>query len=76
MKTIVIHDSCGERPLKFFIVDGDKTHLHGVYVNQAEVSEEAEQEVIDIIENNESFDSFPTESVDSDTVVITVGFIP
>ena len=47
-----------------------------MYVGQAEVSEEAEQEVIDIIENNESFDSFPTESVDSDTVVITVGFIP
>lgn len=76
MKTIVIHDSCGERPLKFFIVDGDKTHLHGVYVGQAGVAEEAEEEVISIIENTESFDAFPIIAVDSDTVVITVGFIP
>ncbi len=76
MKTIVIHDSCGERPLKFFIVDGDKTHLHGVYVGQAGIAEEAEAEVIEIIESAESFDSFPIIAVDSDTVVITVGFIP
>lgn len=36
MKTIVIWDTCGEEDIKFFVVDGDKSHLDRVYINASE----------------------------------------
>lgn len=33
MKTIIIYDQCGQCSIEFAIVDGDKSHLNGVYLN-------------------------------------------
>ncbi len=33
MNTIIIFDQCGESAVTFFVVDGDFSHLHEVYLN-------------------------------------------
>lgn len=32
-RTIMIWDQCGQEPLSFVILEGDYTHLDGVYIN-------------------------------------------
>ena len=34
MKTLIIFDSVGQDELRYVIVDGDRSQLQGVYVNQ------------------------------------------
>ena len=92
MKTIVIWDSCGEEPLKFFVVYEDKSHLNGCYINGAH--EEAVDELYTILGYNEDgipkvemLSEFPINELgyldDNDVMlfdplvkVITCGFIP
>lgn len=33
MKTVLIYDQLLEEPLKFLVVDGDRSHLNDCYIN-------------------------------------------
>lgn len=81
MKTIVIWDN-GECDLKFFTVDKDISHLHGVYVNGGN-EEKLEDELMALTWNEEDqeavpmLDTFPIEVAgQQDTKVIVAGFLP
>jgi hypothetical protein len=46
MKTVVIWDSMGQDNVKFFIVEGDYSHLNNVYINSGETEKEDELEAL------------------------------
>jgi len=83
MKTIVIWDQCGQEPIKFFILKGDKTHLDGIYINNAEQDPELQEELTDMVFDESGntimkmYKKFPMQTVRRpDTKVITCGFLP
>ncbi len=89
MKTVLIYDQL-DSSLKFFVLDGDYSHLNGVYINQYVEDEKAQKatdtkqdELTDLIyvpETGEfkhsALDEFPTQAVREGATVIVAGFLP
>lgn len=83
MKTILIYDQCGERPIEFYILDGDYTHLDGIYVNHSNHDENLRDELANLLYDEQTGDSlltpetnFPTYEVKKGALVIVAGFLP
>lgn len=89
MKTVLIYDQL-DSSLKFFVLDGDYSHLNGVYINQyiedkkAQKAAEAKQDELNdlmyVPETGEfkhtALDEFPTQAVREGAIVIVAGFLP
>ena len=79
MNTIFIYDE-SYAEIRFFVLDGDYSHLEGVYINTCEDKERVE-ELDDIIFDEdgdfkiELYDRFPVDKVKPDTKVIVCGLI-
>lgn len=78
MQTIIIYDQCGEAPLSFYVVDSDRSHLDGTYVNKTENNEANETELLSIVEDEELTGTFhfPEGEMGPETKVIICGFLP
>jgi hypothetical protein len=83
MKTIFIFDSFGEDDIRFFVLEGDYTHLDKTFLNQANGIEENQDELNGILAYDvttgkpkvEMLTNFPL-PVTSEDAVIVVGFLP
>lgn len=82
MKTIVIYDQLLEQPVKFFVLEGDYTHLDNVYINSANGDEALMDEVQNIVYDEDGrckitmLDAFPVLDRAVSYAVIVCGFIP
>jgi len=86
MKTIFIYDQCCQEDIKFFVLDGDYSHLDKIYINESSDTEEEEQKQDELNAllfdpDNGQFkllliDSFPIDEINKDNIIITVGFYP
>lgn len=81
MKTVIIWDNL-EANLKFIVVDGDKSHLDRVYINQAYVDAQLQDELSVVIYNQDTYepivdflDVFPV-LFGLEVKVIVAGFLP
>jgi len=81
MKTVMIFDDC-QAELKFYIFDGDLSHLHEVYFNS--FGDEKEDELQDLIYNDQgeelSIDPVTieqaTQAIRDGAILIVCGFVP
>lgn len=82
MKTVVIWDSCGVEPIRFFVVNRDLEHLNGKFYGSVDCSEEDGQEVSNLVYTDsgeqyvEMMDSFPVDAVKAGAKVIVCGYMP
>ena len=92
MKTVVIWDTCGESNIRFFVLDGDFSHLNNVYFNSYIEGDEGYEVKLDELETIVCDDGFKATLLDSFPVhifkpssifiepeevkVITVGMTP
>ena len=86
MKTVIIFDQCGDAAVKFLVVNGDLSHLNGVYINAATVDRKKEDELLHVIYRYNdageyidavpTLDAFPVQEVKDGASVIVCGFIP
>ena len=88
MRTIFIYDQCCQDDVKFFILDGDYSHLDGIYINAVydndndNEKEQKQDELNALLFDNEGqlkqslIDSFPVAEINKMDKVITVGFYP
>jgi hypothetical protein len=53
MKTVIFWDTCGQDPLSFFIVDGDYSHLDGIFINHYKQSQELQDALNGLIHNED-----------------------
>lgn len=81
MNTIFIYTLGQEYPLKFFVLEGDYSHLNGCMIGACGTEEEQE-ELEDILDFDATgntkvtmLDTFPVDLVTPDTKVIEVGFL-
>ena len=82
MQTVVIWDSC-DASLRFFVVDRDLSHLHGLYVNCVGNTEAQDLEISMLVYDQESGKQitemtaeFPVDAVRAGASVIVCGFLP
>ena len=78
MKTVIIYDDC-EANLRFFLVEGDLSHLDGKYVNGDATQTEADEIMKHTLDPETGhclphLEHFPVAELFS--VVIVCGFIP
>ena len=73
--TIIIYDQC-DANLKFYVAEGDLHHLDGVYVNQEDGDEAKEAQLIELTDNLDPYDHFPTQYLDATVDVIVTGWLP
>jgi len=87
MKTIVIWDTCCESNIQFFILDGDYSHLNGLYLNTSPDDKEMEaalDELNELVYGEPDGEypivqmliEFPPMSADENYKVIVAGFLP
>ena len=82
MKTVLIYDQLLEEPLKFLVVDGDRSHLNDCYINSMDCTDEQADEINSLIfkEDWRYVDGFtqvfPTDAVVNGAKVVVIGFIP
>lgn len=82
MKTIVIWDQCGEEPVQFFTLDGDYSHLYGVYINNSDEDEQLVAELTELVYGDNGYNFPLTKDIplklmqDSDNKIIVAGFLP
>lgn len=77
-KTVVIWDKC-EGELMYFVTEKNTSGLDGKYVNDASVSEEEEERILNLLSDSDETlmsNTFPVEEVRNGADVIAVGFIP
>lgn len=80
-KTVVIWDTC-DADVKFFVVDGDVTHLNHKYCNSSNVSEADGDEISNLVYDEDGkqvrkfLSEFPTQAVLDGAAVIVCGFLP
>ena len=60
MKTIFIYDQCCQEDIKFFILDGDYSHLDKIYINESSDTEEEEQKQLEILDEAEHLGTLTT----------------
>ena len=81
MKTVIIYDQCFERPVSFYIVEGDLSHLNGVYGNHCNYDEKLQNELFKHVFDSEwnqlpALSEFPVQAVKDGAIVIVCGFLP
>lgn len=81
MKTVIIYDSVFEQPISYYVVDGDYSHLDGVYGNHMGFSQKLQDELYKIVFNEDwtskpALDKFPLQAVKEGAIVIVCGFLP
>ena len=74
MKTIFIFDQCGESAIKFFIKEGDYSHLDDKYIGSCGDDEFLDE--LNSIQELDWLDSFPVDSFEKGDKVVVIGFIP
>jgi hypothetical protein len=82
MKTIIIWDQCGQSDLSFFVVDGDYSHLDGVYIN-GHADDSLVEELSSLVYDDNGktllkvYKKFPRKaSMDAENKIIVAGFLP
>jgi hypothetical protein len=81
MQTVMIFDQCGQEQVKFAVLEGDYTHLNGIYINSTENEEEKERELMKLLYEKDGtmlvklLDFFPVEAVINGGKVIVTGFL-
>ena len=88
MQTVIIWDELAG-DLDFFVVDGDRSHLNDVYINQfehesldADTLEKYQDELNELLYTDAGAkklipkDEFPVEAVKQGAKVIVAGFLP
>ena len=90
MQTVLIYDQL-DAELKFFVLDGDYSHLNGVYINQMVEGTKAKQKAADAKQDeltnlmyvketgelkHQFLTTFPTAAVLDGAIVIVAGFLP
>lgn len=82
IKTLIIYDQCGQEEIKFYVVQGDYTHLDGIYINSMQ-DEGLVEELVNLFYDCETGqdlltpeDSFPLKAVKDGALVIVAGFLP
>ena len=91
MHTVIIYDQL-DADLKFFVLDGDYTHLDKVYVNQYQegktkkeqkAAAKLQDELTNLVYDPKTgatilpvLTEFPTQAVLAGAVVIVAGFLP
>lgn len=84
MKTVIIYDQCGQDEIKFYVLDGDYTHLDGIYINNASQSEALQDELTNLFYDPDTGqelltpeNSFPYSAISRDhAMIIVAGFLP
>jgi hypothetical protein len=75
MCTIIIYDTL-DANIQFYVAQGNRHHLDGVYVNQVENNDVKEAELLQLIEELVPYAHFPTQYLNPETEVIVCGFLP
>ncbi|AGK47124.1 hypothetical protein BTI_1576 [Burkholderia thailandensis MSMB121] len=81
-KTVIVWDECGQNGISFVVIDGDVTHLAGVYINRCGNDRDAEDALTDLIYGADGrhlyrhMSEFPVEEVKAGASVIVCGFLP
>ena len=83
IKTLMIFDQCGQAPIKFYVLNGDYSHLDGIYVNHSQQDQKLVEELANLLydaetgeELLESLDHFPYGAVSREHAkVIVAGFL-
>lgn len=83
MKTILIWDMCGQEPIQFVILDGDYSHLDGIFINHVDHDPALIDELYNLMYDKAGQyrqklrRKFPIKTVRKpDTKVIIAGFLP
>ena len=82
MKTVLIYDQCGQEPIKFYVLEGNYSHLDGVYINEADSQEHLQDELSNLMYTEKGrvipmeHGCFPTHEVKNGAPVIVAGFLP
>jgi hypothetical protein len=83
MKTIIIYETFTD-PIKFYVIDGDYSHLNGVYSN-GDAEETAQDELNNLVFNEDwtykpAYNDFPQHVFEEHNAcavsVIVCGFLP
>lgn len=78
MRTILIWDQCGTEPIKFAVLEGDYSHLNGVYVNSTQATDEECNALNEALGGDTPIamvDEFPL-PLRADDKVIVAGYLP
>lgn len=80
MKTVIIYNSVVD-PIRFYVVEGDFSHLNNVFVNDSEGDETLEDALNSLVFDADwnylpSMESFPVDAVKEGAIVIVAGFLP
>ncbi len=81
-KTVMIFDQCGQEPIEFYVLDGDYTHLDGVYINSTATKPKLDRELTKLMYDTEGkrkmkhLLTFPHKAVVNGAKVIVCGFYP
>lgn len=81
-KTVLIYDQCGLEPIKFYVLEGDYTHLNHVYINGSEDDEAKADELSSLMYGKDgqvklkAKKGFPYKAVKAGAAVIVAGFLP
>lgn len=82
MQTVFIWDECGQDDIRFLVVDGDYSELHGIYINNATQEQEDQDRLCNLIYTEEGqykvqfLNQFPVDAVKAGATVIVAGFLP
>lgn len=79
MKTVIIYEQGFEYPISFYVVDGNYSHLNGVYGNCMAFDKSVQTELFKLVFNDDwshkpSLSEFPTQAVVDGAIVIVCGF--
>lgn len=81
-KTVLIYDQCGQAAIEFYVVDGDLTHLEGVFINSSEGKRKLQNELSNLMYDKKGQPKlkpckrFPYKTVKAGAPVIVCGFLP
>lgn len=79
MKTVLIYDNVGMCPIEFAVLDGDYSHLNGIYINAADADEKLQDELDKLVYDDHALlflSEFPAQAVKDGAIVIVAGFLP
>ena len=76
MKTLIIYDQCGQEALEFYLMDCEWSKINGIYINNADNSEESEKYLMETLEKAEKCDTFPLSRMSEIQAVAICGFLP
>jgi len=85
MKTVIIYETFTEA-LKFYVADGDYSHLDKVFINSIDSDNDKQDELSNLFYDQQTGDftefahsgteEFPVQAVKDGAIVIVAGFLP